>query len=77
MDHPNDDRAVGHAETERLLRLAEGGDIEACLILAKALRAIGLDDLAANLETVSDSVVARRVGFLLDEAEHPDDGAGA
>jgi hypothetical protein len=77
MHHPDDDRADGHAEVERLLRLAEGGDVEACLILAGGLRAIGLDDLAASLEAVSDPVVARRVAFLIDEQEHPDDGAGA
>jgi hypothetical protein len=72
MDHP-DDQALGHAETERLLKLAEGGDIEACRVIVEALRGIELEHLAEELEAVCDPVTARRVAFLIDEQEHPDD----
>jgi hypothetical protein len=73
MNHPDDDQIDGHAEADRLLELASGGDIEACLILAEALQAAELEDLAAELKVLCDPVQARRIAFLVDEERYPDD----
>jgi hypothetical protein len=73
MDPPDDGLARGHAEVDRLLERAKGGDLAACQVLAERLRGAGLVDLAEQLEPLCDPATARRIATLRDIAMYPDD----